>query len=57
MRTTLTIQPDVERLLQREMRRTGRSMKAVLPDRPLKRGNAAGRPRDAGNGRPVAAAS
>ena len=54
MRTSLTIQPDVERLLQREMRRTGRNMKAVLPDRPLKRGNAAGRPRDAGHGRSVA---
>ena len=32
MRTTLTIQPDVERLLQREMRRTGRNMKAVVND-------------------------
>ena len=30
MRTTLTIEPDVERLLQRAMRRTGRSMKAVV---------------------------
>ena len=30
MRTTLTIEPDVERLLQREMRRTDKSMKAVL---------------------------
>ena len=57
MRTTLTIQPDVERLLQREMRRTGGCMKAVLPDRPLKRGNAGGRPRSDGNGPSVAAAS
>ena len=32
MRTTLTIDSDVERLLQREMRRTSRSMKAVLND-------------------------
>ena len=32
MRTTLTIDPDVERLLQREMRRTDRSMKAVVND-------------------------
>jgi hypothetical protein len=32
MRTTLTLEPDVERLLQREMRRTDRSMKAVLND-------------------------
>ena len=32
MRTTLTIDPDVERLLRREMRRTGRSMKAVVND-------------------------
>lgn len=32
MRTTLTIEPDVEQLLQREMRRTNRSMKAVLND-------------------------
>ena len=30
MRTTLTIEPDVEQLLQREMRRTDRSMKAVV---------------------------
>ena len=30
MRTTLTIEPDVEQLLQRAMRRTGRSMKAVI---------------------------
>ena len=57
MRTTLTIPPDVERLLRREMRRTDRSMKAVLPDRPLKRGNAGGRPRGNGNGRSVAAVS
>ena len=32
MRTTLTIDPDVEQLLQREMRRTDRSMKAVVND-------------------------
>lgn len=32
MRTTLTIEPDVERLLKREMRRGGRSMKAVVND-------------------------
>ena len=32
MRTTLTIEPDVEQLLQREMRRTDRSMKAVVND-------------------------
>ena len=32
MRTTLTIDPDVEQLLQREMRRTGGSMKAVVND-------------------------
>ena len=32
MRTTLTIEPDVERLLRQEMRRTGRSMKAVVND-------------------------
>ena len=32
MRTTLTIDPDVEGLLRREMRRTGRSMKAVVND-------------------------
>ena len=32
MRTTLTIEPDVERLLRREMRRTDRSMKAVVND-------------------------
>ena len=37
MRTTLTIEPDVEQLLQREMRRTGRSMKAVVNDA-LRRG-------------------
>ena len=30
MRTTLTIDPDVEQLLQREMRRTDRSLKAVV---------------------------
>ncbi len=32
MRTTLTIDADVEQLLQREMRRTNRSMKAVVND-------------------------
>ena len=32
MRTTLTIEPDVEQLIQREMRRTDRSMKAVVND-------------------------
>lgn len=32
MRTTLTIEPDVEQILQREMRRTDRSMKAVVND-------------------------
>lgn len=32
MRTTLTIEPDVEQLIQREMRRTERSMKAVVND-------------------------
>ena len=32
MRTTLTIDPDVEMLIQREMRRTERSMKAVVND-------------------------
>ena len=32
MRATLTIPPDVERLLQRGMRRTDRSMKAVVND-------------------------
>ena len=30
MRTTLTIDSDVERLLRREMRRTNRSMEAVV---------------------------
>ena len=30
MRTTPTIDPDVEQLLQREMRRTDKSMKAVV---------------------------
>ncbi len=30
MRTTLTLEPDVEQLLQREMRRTGGSMRAVV---------------------------
>lgn len=32
MRTTLTIDPDVEQLLRREMQRTGRSMNAVIHD-------------------------
>ena len=32
MRSTLTIEPDVERLLRQEMRRTGRTMKAVVND-------------------------
>ena len=32
MRTTLTIEPDVERLLRQEMRRTGRTMKAIVND-------------------------
>ena len=32
MRTTLTIEPDVEHLLQREVRRTDKSMKAVVND-------------------------
>ena len=32
MRTTLTIDSDVEQLLIREMRRTNRSMKAVVND-------------------------
>ena len=32
MRTTLTLDPDVEQLLQREIRRTDRSMKAVVND-------------------------
>ena len=32
MRTTLTIDSDVERLLRREMRRTNRGMKAVVND-------------------------
>ena len=32
MRTTLTIEPDVEQALQREMRHTDRSMKAVVND-------------------------
>ena len=37
MRTTLTIEPDVEQLLQQEMRCTDRSMKAVVNDA-LRRG-------------------
>ena len=32
MRTTLTLDPDVEQLLQRALRRTDRSMKAVVND-------------------------
>jgi len=32
MRTTLTIDPDVEQLLQQEMRRTNGSLKAVVND-------------------------
>ena len=32
MRTTLTLEPDVEQFLLREMRRTGKSMKAVVND-------------------------
>ena len=32
MHTTLTIDPDVEELLLREMRRTNSSMKAVVND-------------------------
>ncbi len=32
MRTTLTIDPDVERLLQREIRRTDKSLKTVVND-------------------------
>lgn len=32
MKTTLTIEPDVERLLQHAIRRTGKSMKAVVND-------------------------
>ncbi len=32
MRTTLTIESDVARLLRREIRRSGRSMKAVVND-------------------------
>ena len=32
MRTTLTIEPDVEQLLKRELRRTNRSAKAVVND-------------------------
>ncbi len=44
MRTTLTIEPDVEQLLQREMRRTERSMKAVVNEA-LRRGlGAQGKP-------------
>lgn len=30
MRTTLTLDPDVEQLLKREMRRTGKTMKAIV---------------------------
>ncbi len=32
MRTTLTIDPDVEQLLQQEIRRTDRSLKSVVND-------------------------
>ncbi len=32
MRTTLTVDPDVEQLLQQEMRRTNKSMNAVVND-------------------------
>ena len=32
VRTTLTIDPDVEQLLQREMRRTSKSMKTLVSD-------------------------
>ena len=32
MRTTLTIEPDVEQVLLREMRRTDKSMKAIVND-------------------------
>lgn len=47
MRTTLTVDPDVERLLRQEMRRTGRSMKAVVND-VLRAGlGAGGKPHDA----------
>ena len=47
MRTTLTIDPDVEQLLRREMRRSGRGMKAVVNDA-LRAGlGAAGKPRAA----------
>ena len=44
MRTTLTLDPDVERLLKREMARTGGTMKAVANDA-LRAGlGAAGKP-------------
>lgn len=47
MRTTLTIDPDVEQLLRREMRRGGRGMKAVVNDA-LRAGlGAAGKPQEA----------
>ena len=47
MRTTLTIDPDVEQLLRREMRRGGRGMKAVVNDA-LRAGlGAAGKPAEA----------
>ena len=32
METTITIDPDVEQLVRREMQRTGRSLKAVVND-------------------------
>ena len=44
MRTTLTIEPDVERLLRQEVRRTGRSMKAVVNDALRAELGAAGKP-------------
>ncbi|MDE0059487.1 MAG: hypothetical protein OXI22_19425 [Defluviicoccus sp.] len=47
MRTTLTIDPDVEQLLRSEMRRSGHGMKAVVNDA-LRAGlGAAGKPRAA----------
>ena len=47
MRTTLTIDPDVEQLLRSEMRRSGRGLKAVVNDA-LRAGlGAAGKPQAA----------
>ncbi len=47
MRTTLTVDPDVEQLLRSEMRRSGRGMKAVVNDA-LRAGlGAAGKPQAA----------